>query len=461
MEIPEEKKSKVLKKVDVKQNEISKKTKTDEQSAIKLNTLGADASSLGKTPLATESAIKLSSLGADASSLGKTLLATESAIKLSSLGADASSLGKALLATESATKLSSLASLGKTFSAVSETMRTVSNLDSLKYDGNVYVSSNIGGMGSKLSHWGTFTQPSSDNQMKLIEEITELKRKLLTATKELTAEADDKQNVMTQLTQLTEELQAKEKINHIIPRIREEARKKLLESSEFLGLFNDAKSCEAVVVSIDIRRSTELMLKARKPELFSKFITELSSKLSENIISNYGIFDKFTGDGILAFFPKFYSGDEAIIRALKSAEECHEIFDKHYHNSKSCFNVFINDVGLGIGIDYGTVTLVNTSNELTVVGIPVVYACRMSGAKAGDTILNQPAKEEIERLCATQIKITDTTILIKNEGTAEVYKVDVNPSVYKVIVAPSWTIDVQNKEDEVEVNSSTNDEVSE
>lgn len=403
MEIPEEKKPKVSKKEGGEQNVISKKTKTDVQSAMKISSLGADKSSLGKTILATDSDIKLSSLGADVSSLGKT------------------------------------------FSAISETMRILGSLDSSKYDNNVYLSSNAGGIGSKLKHWGTFNQPSSDNQMKLIEEITDLKRKLLNATKELTVETNDKQNVMTQLTQFTEELQAKEKINHIIPRIREEARKKLLESSEFLELFKDAEICDAVVVSIDIRRSTELMLKARKPELFSKFITELSSKLSENIISNYGIFDKFTGDGILAFFPKFYSGEEAIIRALKSAEECHEIFEKHYHNSKSCFNVFINDVGLGIGIDYGTVTLVNTSNELTVVGIPVVYACRMSGAKAGDTILNQPAKEEIERLRANHIKIIDATILIKNEGTAEVYKIDVNPSVYIGMVAPSWTTTIQNE----------------
>jgi len=426
METPEEKKSKVVKKEDVKQNEISTKPKTDEQSTIKLNTLGADASSVGKTLLATQSAMKLNALSDDASSVVKTFLAAQSAVKLA-LGADASSIGKA-------------------FHPLSET--ALSYVDSFKHANSYYGASNIGGLGSKISDWGSFNQPSSDNQMKLIEEITELKRKLLTATKELTVAADGKQDVMTQLaqlTQLTEQVRAKEKINHIIPRIREEARKKLLESSEFLELFNDAGSCDAVVVSIDIRRSTELMLKARKPELFSKFITELSSKLSENIISNYGIFDKFTGDGILAFFPKFYSGDEAIIRALKSAEECHEIFDKHYHDSKSCFNVFINDVGLGIGIDYGTVTLVNTSNELTVVGIPVVYACRMSGAKAGDTILNQPAKEEIERLCANHIKITDATILIKNEGTAEVYKIDVNPSVYIGMVAPSWTTTIQNE----------------
>lgn len=292
--------------------------------------------------------------------------------------------------------------------------------------------------GSRNGFWKDISSPSIENRLKLNEEINELKKKLANTTKQLSDVTEDKKKVIDELNQLSADLQAKEKISHILPRINEDAKTRLLTSEDFLKLFKNGRTCDTVVVSIDIRRSTELMLKARKPELFSKFITELSRKLSENIISNYGIFDKFTGDGILAFFPKFYSGNEAIIRALKASEECHEIFNTHYHNSKDCFNVFINDVGLGIGIDYGNVTLVNTSNELTVVGIPVVYACRMSGAKAGDTILNQPAKEEIERLSSNQVKFTDTTIQIKNEGTAEVYKVDVNPSVY-LIPEPEWT----------------------
>jgi class 3 adenylate cyclase len=179
------------------------------------------------------------------------------------------------------------------------------------------------------------------------------------------------------------------------------------------------------------------MLKARKPELFSKFITELSQKLSQVIISNFGIFDKFTGDGILAFFPKFYSGENAIIYALKSAQQCHLIFEEHYRNSRECFNVFIKDVGLGIGLDFGNVTLVNTQNELTVVGIPVVYACRFSGANAGETIINQPAKEEIFRLCSDYITIEETEIMIKNEGTALAYKISLNDAAFN-IKPPDW-----------------------
>lgn len=282
----------------------------------------------------------------------------------------------------------------------------------------------------KMSEMSQFSMNNpffSEKKIDLENDINQLKRQLNETTKKLREEQSQKKEAKEEkekVQRLLEELNAKQKINHILPRICEEAGAKLFTDDKFKNKFNDKHSYDTVVLSIDIRRSTELMLKARKPELFSKFITELSEKLSKIIIGNYGIFDKFTGDGILAFFPKFYSGEKAIVRALKAAEECHKVFSEHYSKSRDCFNVFIKDVGLGIGVDYGNVTLVNTNNELTVVGIPVVYACRMSGAKAGETLLNQPAKEELEKQYKNNLKVIESEIDIKNEGRALAYKVE-------------------------------------
>lgn len=281
------------------------------------------------------------------------------------------------------------------------------------------------------------TTNSFSEQLGLQEEINTLKRRMSELAKSADAEKADKKKIAEDFRKLQSELIVKEKINHIVPRICEEGRHLLFKSDEFKALFADARPCNAVVVSIDIRRSTELMLKARKPELFAKFITELSQKLSRVIIGNYGVFDKFTGDGILAFFPDFYSGKDAMFFALKAAQECHEVFTQHYNESRDCFNVFIKSAGLGIGVDYGQVTLVNTNNELTVVGIPVVYACRMSGADAGNTILNQPAKEHVENTYKNQTKISETEINIKNEGVAVAYKVEINDRALK-IEKPNW-----------------------
>lgn len=287
-----------------------------------------------------------------------------------------------------------------------------------------------------LNKFTTF--PSSiDNQLNLSDQINELRRKLKKTIDELDAANAGAQSKIDEIESLKTQLVAKEKINHILPRISDKAKDLLFESEEFQNLFADSSKCDSVVLSIDIRRSTELMLKARTPELFSKFITELSRKLAHVIISNFGIFDKFTGDGILAFFPKFYSGEEAIIRAVKAASICHFVFTEHYNSSRECFNVFIKDVGLGIGVDYGNVTLVNTQSELTVVGIPVVYACRFSGARAGETLLNQPAKEELLRLRPTMSSISEAELLIKNEGIAVAYTVTLNEAAFEM-PEPAW-----------------------
>lgn len=253
------------------------------------------------------------------------------------------------------------------------------------------------------------------NRRNLENEINQLKNELLENQEK--SEKDGEK-----ITELEEKLALKERTNHIVKRVCNEAREKLLTDPSFVEEFQNKKVCDTIVVSIDIRRSTELMLKARKPELYSDFITELSRRLGAIILENYGVFDKFTGDGILAFFPKFYSGKQAIKNALKAAYECHQVFFDHYNNSKSSFSVFIKDIGLGIGIDAGDVTLVNNQNELTVVGVPVVYSCRMSSAKAGETLLNIPAKEEVEHVFGNSAHLTETEIEIKNEGTALAFK---------------------------------------
>ncbi len=115
-------------------------------------------------------------------------------------------------------------------------------------------------------------------------------------------------------------------MGNLISQVNDEARKKLFESENFRSLFESVSECESYVLSIDIRRSTELMLKAKHPRLFEKFIVSLCRGLSEIIMGNYGIFDKFTGDGILSFFPDFFSGNDAGLLAIKSSLECHRFF---------------------------------------------------------------------------------------------------------------------------------------
>jgi hypothetical protein len=147
-------------------------------------------------------------------------------------------------------------------------------------------------------------------------------------------------------------------------RIKEEAIE-LLKSDAFINNFNSF-SCHAYVLSIDIRRSTELMLKAIDAKAFVRFIENLEKQMANTIRNNFGIIDKFTGDGILAYSPSFYSGEYAGFRCLVSAFECHNIFDKIFSKCKDCFQVVLKNAGLGIGIDFGTINLnIRDNSELT------------------------------------------------------------------------------------------------
>jgi len=337
------------------------------------------------------------------------------------------------------------------FSDLSEKLKTL-----MEKGRNVNYNIEEGGIGSLAQNYRDIIKISNiatNSKINIDKEIIELKKEVLEEREKFLAEKGDKEK----LERVLKALESKEKSSHIISRIHEEAVSKYLSSQEFRSNFEHGKETFAVVVSIDIRRSTELMLKAKSPTQYSDFITALSEKLSKRIIGNFGIFDKFTGDGILAFFPEFYSGEEAILRALKAAEECHLVFEDHYKNCRNKFTVFIKDVGLGIGIDSGIVSIANTSSELTVVGRPVVYACRFSGAKAGETLLNIEPYEQLLNLKHPMIKdIEETEIHIKNEGIALAFKAKIDVTKFKENKTLHWE---SYKDDAGSDTSSTSKEI--
>jgi class 3 adenylate cyclase len=212
------------------------------------------------------------------------------------------------------------------------------------------------------------------------------------------------------------------------------------------------KEIEAFVLSIDIRRSTELMLKTTNPLYFANFLLTLSKYLKETVFLYNGIFEKFTGDGILACFPKKFSGEHAGFYAICAAQESHQEFAGYYRKYRNIFKSVLLDVGLGIGIDYGKISMAYANDTLTIVGEPVVYACRMSGAPAGMTYLNQQAYVEIlghkqsKSLC-----IKEAEINIKHERSLRAYSVVLNnlkaddldkpqwENLIKPRTAPNWT----------------------
>jgi class 3 adenylate cyclase len=249
-----------------------------------------------------------------------------------------------------------------------------------------------------------------------------------------------------QLEETLERLQHKQQLAFLLERVAPEATSVLLSSNTLRDKFFSSDACRLFAMSVDIRRSTDLMLKARTPQAFATFITELCRDLMNIVRRHYGVVDKFTGDGILCFFPEFFCGLDAGYYALGAADACHYAFQKHYRAHRSSFNSVLGDIGLGIGIDYGDCHIVQVAGDLTIVGVPVVYACRLGGAPAGKTLLNQPAYETISERHGDSVFLTETAIEIKHEGTLVAYSAQISRTTHQP-TPPEWVASTKGTSD--------------
>jgi class 3 adenylate cyclase len=285
-----------------------------------------------------------------------------------------------------------------------------------------------------------FSFPDQEKVRSLEDEIRRLEDSLKTTASELQKEKATAAGHMereTKLKSTLSELTKKQQLAFLLDRVSPEAADVLLDSEQLGTEFLRSEPRLLFAMSVDIRRSTDLMLKARTPQAFAAFITNLCKDLMDVVRNNHGVVDKFTGDGILCFFPEFFSGKDAGYYALAAADACHATFDKHYRAHRNSFRSVLKDVGLGIGVDHGECHLVQVAGNLTIVGSPVVYACRLGGAPAGWTLLNQPAYEIISERHGGCVLLEETSIDIKHEGVLVAYKATLSRSNFAPS-PPAW-----------------------
>lgn len=169
------------------------------------------------------------------------------------------------------------------------------------------------------------------------------------------------------------------------------------------------------VLSADIRNSTALMSAAEDEAAFADFLIETANALELALKDNWGIFEKFTGDGVLGFFPLSYSGPDAGFNAVQAAEDCHDAFRCVYSKHSGLFRVLQAVPGLGIGIDYGSFSVAHRPRGVTIIGKPVVYACRLNCAPAGSTYLNHQAHLKLRSDTRIAFSATPVRVPIKHE----------------------------------------------
>jgi class 3 adenylate cyclase len=161
---------------------------------------------------------------------------------------------------------------------------------------------------------------------------------------------------------------------------------------ELLDAIIDGKPIQMFVMAADIRESTMLMKEAVRFELFARTMDKFVSAVRGGIGTPGGWFDKFTGDGFLAYWIVQSTQEqeeyqrrfvEAAGNLAHTAHELVELFHRRViedfrRNSRNLSQ----GVGLSMGLDAGPGYLVQIAGELTVVGPPVVGAVRMVTAAA-------------------------------------------------------------------------------
>jgi class 3 adenylate cyclase len=156
-------------------------------------------------------------------------------------------------------------------------------------------------------------------------------------------------------------------------------------ADELIDAILHAEPLQMFVMAADIRNSTSLMKEAIRIETFAFIMDKFVTAVRRGIRGPGGWFDKFTGDGFLAYW---------IVRAPEGEydERFVEAAGNMVHSARTLVDFFhrlvLEDfrgnsrnvpdhVGLSVGLDAGPGYLVQIGGELTVVGSPVVGAVRM------------------------------------------------------------------------------------
>jgi len=278
----------------------------------------------------------------------------------------------------------------------------------------------------------------TEKKKKKERELEEIKKSI--AEEKIDAQREEKIKAFEQriqeLTTINDTLENKLKFYHLREQISDKGKQKLDADPSFAERFSVGYDENCFVMSLDIRRSTELMLKAKSAKHFEFYIRSLCEGFRDIILSNNGVFDKFTGDGVLAYFPEFYSGPDAGYFAIRAAIDCHIFFKAHYQSKRNLFHVVLQNTGLGIGIDCGEIHLA-LINNYTVVGRPVVYACRLSSACTDLTLINQTAHDVLSERHKDSIVFIERPVSIKHEEPIIAYEIAKYPEDFAPY-SPDW-----------------------
>lgn len=175
----------------------------------------------------------------------------------------------------------------------------------------------------------------------------------------------------------------------------------LMKMARAPEILSKASASETIVVMGDIRRSQDLMTYARDSDSFISYTVKFIEHTRSLIDDSLGIFDKFTGDGFLAYFNESVcSMQEVDYKACfldfirKETEFAAEHFASWCRTVRKIPDV---PIGLCIGADIGHVSFQDINSYFMTVGDPIVWAKRMADlGNSGETAVNNLLYAELK-----------------------------------------------------------------
>ncbi|MCI4352654.1 MAG: hypothetical protein L3K14_04620 [Thermoplasmata archaeon] len=198
----------------------------------------------------------------------------------------------------------------------------------------------------------------------------------------------------------------------------EDARHQLGQAALEELLASGSTSVDAAVVVGDLRMSGFVLKEAVEPALFARFIIGFTEAVRNLANDQHGWFDKFTGDGFIAFWIQRTDPPPGVTLVPEFCQTVMPAADSFIANLRKNSRNFPVGVGLSIGIDSGPCQLVRVGDSLTIVGSPIVGATRMvAGARARQTLVNvylgQALEEAHGRLSEAGIRVERTSVKTK------------------------------------------------
>lgn len=167
----------------------------------------------------------------------------------------------------------------------------------------------------------------------------------------------------------------------------------LIEAAMEPSFMAEMSRSDTLVMVADIRRSQDLITYGLSPNTYREQIIGFLTEVRKILLDDFGIYDRFTGDGYIAYFNSFacrMGGRDYYEMALDACNRIQAFADGYFDNwSRQIRKIPVEPIGLSIGIDCGIVDFKDVDDQLFAIGDACVWATRMcSAGKRGQVIFN-------------------------------------------------------------------------